>query len=394
MANTLRQISAITRVNVKSIPQRFWMSVSTIVAIALVVGVLLGFLAMGNGFKKTLNSSGSKDVAILLRDGSDSEINSVVMREQTQLIEEAPGVARSHGKTLVSAELYVVVDGKRRTNGIKANMPLRGLDSTGVALRTGISFSKGRMFRPGTNEVVVGSGLVREFSGFDLGQTIRFGTSTWTIVGIFDAGGSVYESELWGDVSVVQSQFKRLNSYQSIRAKLSAPDQLAALKAYVDKDQRLKLETRSEADYFAAQAKQSSDLISNLGWPLAIIMTFGAVAGALNTMYSSISVRTAEIGTLRAIGFGGFPTFVGTLIEAVLLAGIGAVLGTVVIWLFVNGLSTSSLGGSFTQVVFTFSLTPRIIVTAMVLALLIGFVGGFFPALRAARQPIASMVNE
>lgn len=392
--SALRQISAITSINIKSIPQRFWMSVSTVVAIALVVGVLLGFLAMGSGFKKTLSSSGSKDVAILLRDGSDSEVNSVVMREQTQLVEEAPGIARVNGRPLVSAELYVIVDGKRRTNGIKANMPLRGLTSTGVVLRDNITITKGRMFRPGTNEVVVGQGLVREFAGFDLGQTLRFGTSTWTIVGVFNAGGSVFDSELWGDVSVVQSQFKRLNSYQTIRAKLTSPDKLVALKAYVDKDPRLKLETKSEADYYAVQAKQSSDLISNLGWPLAIIMTFGAVAGALNTMYSSVSMRTAEIGTLRAIGFGGFPTFVGTLIEAVLLAALGAIIGIAVIWLFVNGLTTSSLGASFTQVVFTFSITVPIMIKAMMMALLIGLVGGFFPALRAARQPIASMINE
>ena len=394
MASTLRQIAAITRINIKSIPQRFWMSLSTIVAIALVVGVLLGFLAMGNGFKKTLSGSGSADVAILFREGAESELSSVVSREQTQLLEEAPGIARGNGKPLVSAELYIVVDGKRRSNGLKANLPLRGLSPVGVALRHDIKITQGRMFRPGTNEVVAGKGLISEFSGFELGQSLKFGTSTWTIVGVFDAGGSVFESELWGDVSTVQSQFKRLNSFQTIRARLTSPAQLATLKAYVDNDPRLKLETKSELAYFAAQAKQSGDLIQNLGWPLAIIMTFGAVAGALNTMYSSVSVRTAEIGTLRAIGFGGYPTFVGTLIEAVILAAIGAVLGTLVIWLFVNGLSTSSLGGSFTQVVFTFSLTPAIITTAIVLALIIGFIGGFFPALRAARQPIASMINE
>lgn len=394
MYSLFLQIIAITRMNIRSIPQRFWMSLSTIVAVALTVGVLLAFLAMGNGFRQTLNNAGAEDVAIILRSGAEAELNSVVTRDQVQLIEEGPAVAKLNGKPLVSAELYVVVDGKRRSNGLSTNLPLRGLSATGVALRANTKIIKGRMFRAGTNELVVGQAVIKEFSGFDLGNTIHLGGTAWQVVGVFDAGGSVFESEVWGDVGSVQSQFKRLNTYQTTRAKLTSADQLAVLKNFAEKDPRLKLDVKNEKAYYASQANRTNDLIQNLGWPLAIIMAFGALAGALNTMYSSVSVRTAEIGTLRAIGFGGFPTFVGTLIEAMVLAALGGLLGALCVQLFFGGATASSLGGNFTQVVFTFTVTAASVIQAVILALAIGFIGGVFPALRAARQPIAAMVNE
>jgi putative ABC transport system permease protein len=394
MGSAWRQISAIVGMNIRSIPHRLWMSMATVVAIALVVTVLLSFLAMGNGFRQAQRSAGAADVAVMLRDGSQSELASVVSREQAMLIEEAPGIARVNGKPLVSAEIYVVVDGVRRSNGLQTNLSLRGLGPEGVALRHGAHISAGRMFRPGTNEVIAGRGVVREFSGFEIGQSLRLGQSNWTVVGIFDAEGTVLESELWGDVAVIQDIFKRLNSYQTIRARLSSPEALAALKRYVAADPRLKLEVKSEVEYFAEQAQQTSDLIQKLGWPLAIIMALGALAGALNTMYSSVAARGTEIATLRAIGFGGFATFSGTLCEALVLAAIGALIGAVATYALFNGYTTSTLGSNFTQVIFSFRLTPQLCGQALVLALIIGFVGGFFPALRAARQPIVGLLGE
>jgi putative ABC transport system permease protein len=389
MGSLLRQTVAVTKINLKSISQRLWLSLSTVVAVALVVIVLLSFLAMANGFQRTLAGSGANDIAIVLRGGSQAEINSTVSRDQVRLIEEAPGIARGQdGKPLVSSELYLVVDGIKRSSNTKANLPLRGLGEQGSVLRKGITVTAGRMFTRGTNEIVVGKGLSREFAGFDLGQTVTFGTARWTVVGVFEAGGSVFESEIWADLPVVQSLFNRPNFVQTVRVRLDSPASLAALKSYNEGDARLKLDVKSEAEYFAEQATQTADLIQKLGWPLAIAMAFGALAGALNTMYSSVAARAVEIATLRAIGFGGFPAFVGTLVESLTLAAIGGLIGALATYLIFDGFTASTLGGNFTQVVFAFRLSPALIGQGVILALAVGLVGGLFPAIRAARMPI------
>ena len=393
MSPLLLQTLAVIRINLKSLPARFWMSLSTVVAIALVVAVLLAFLAMANGFRHTIGGTGSPEIAVLLRPGSESEINSAVAKDQLRLIEEAPGIVRDNGRPLVSGELYLVVDGLKKAGRTKANLPLRGLGPQGMALRREFHIAEGRMFRPGLNEIIVGKGLLREFDGFELGRSLRFGASQWTVVGVFDAGGSVLESELWADAAVVQSLFKRDNYFQTIRVRLDGADALARLKAYVEDDPRLKLDVLSEADYFAKQASRTSDLILYLGWPLAIAMAFGALAGALNTMYSSVAARSREIGTLRAIGFGGFPTFAGTLAEAMVLACLGGIIGAASAFLFFDGLTASTLGGSFTQVVFNFRLTPGLVGQGVGLALAVGLLGGLLPAVRAARLPIVEALQ-
>lgn len=391
MRSLLLQVIAVTSINLRSISQRRWLSLSTIVAVALVVVVLLAFLAMANGFRRTIAGSGSDDIAIVLRTGSQAEINSTVTRDQVRLIEDGPGIARgADGKPLTSPELYLVVDGIKRSTGTKANLPLRGIGDKGAALRKDIKITAGRMFEHGTNEIVVGKGLLREFAGLDLGSTVAFGTTRWTVAGIFEAGGSVFESEIWADLPVVQSLFKRDNYFQSIRVRLANPAALAELKSYSDSDPRLKLDFKSETTYFADQASQTSDLIQKLGWPLAIAMAFGALAGALNTMYSSVAARATEIATLRAIGFGGFPAFVGTLVESLALAAIGGAVGALATYFIFDGVSASTLGGNFTQVVFDFRLSPALVVQGIGLALIVGLIGGLFPAIRAARMPIVA----
>ncbi len=224
MRSLLLQIVAVTAINLKSIPQRFWLSLSTVVAIALVVMVLLSFLAMSHGFRRTLEGSGSNEVAIVLRGGSQAEINSTLTREQVRLLEDAPGIARNaDGKPLASPELYLIVDGIKRASNTKANLPLRGIGQEGAAIRRNITLTQGRMFNPGSNEIVVGKGIVSEFAGFERGQTVNFGSSPWTVVGVFDADGSVFESEIWADLPVVQSLFKRNNYFQTMRARLQKP---------------------------------------------------------------------------------------------------------------------------------------------------------------------------
>ena len=253
------QVAAVTAINLKSIAQRRWLSLSTVIAIALVVIVLLAFLAMANGFQRTIAGSGADDIAIVLRAGSQAEINSTVSRDQVRLIEDGPGIARgSDGKPLISPELYLVVDGIKRSTKTKANLPLRGIGEQGSTLRKDIVITAGRMFNRGSNEVVVGKALQREFEGFDLGSTVSFGATRWTVVGVFEAGGSVFESEIWADLNVVQSLFNRNNIVQTVRARLTGPAALNELKSYSDNDPRLKLDVKSEAAYFAEQASQTS----------------------------------------------------------------------------------------------------------------------------------------
>jgi putative ABC transport system permease protein len=391
MRSLLLQTVAVTSINLRSIPRRILLSLSTVVAVALVVMVLLAFLAMANGFQRTIAGSGSEDTGIVMRAGSQAEINSTVTREQVRLVEDGPGIAHgASGKPLVSPELYIVVDGIKHATGTKANLPLRGIGEQGLALRKGFVITAGRMFNSGAGEIVVGKALTREFDGFDIGSTVAFGTTRWTVVGVFEADGSVFESEIWADLPVVQSLFKRDAFFQTVRVRLDGPAALAALTRYSDSDPRLKLDVKTEAAYFADQSSQTTDLIQKLGWPLAIAMAFGALAGALNTMYSSVAARATEIATLRAIGFGGFSAFAGTLIESLALAAVGGIIGAALTYAFFDGLSASTLGGNFTQVVFSFKLSPALIGQGVLLALVVGLIGGVFPALRAARMPIVA----
>lgn len=387
----LLETVAVSSLNLRSIPQRFWMSLSTVVAIALVVTVLLAFLAMGTGFRKTLSGTGAEDIALILRKGSTRELSSVVTRDEQRILDEAPAILKASGKPMTSPELYVIVDAIKKSSGTKANMPLRGIGPNGLALRANASIIEGRLFKPGSNEIVVGRGLLKEFSGFELGNTVRFGVNTWTVVGVFEADGSAFESELWADLPVIQSLFKRGNSAQTVRVRLTSPTALKTLQDYIKSDPRLNVEAQSEKQFYAEQSKRLSIVIQRLGWPLGIAMALGALSGALNTMYSSVSARAGEIRTLRIIGFGSISTFIGTMVEAMMLTTLGALLGIAITWLFFDGLTASTIGGSFSQVVFDFRLSSQDVVNGFVLALIVGFLGGLFPAWRAARQKISAI---
>ncbi|MDZ4739602.1 MAG: ABC transporter permease [Alphaproteobacteria bacterium] len=395
MGRTLNQIAAVTMMNLRSIPGRLWISLSTVVAVALVTSVLLAFLAMANGFQSTVQGTGAADVAVMLRKGSGSELNSTISREQALLLEDAPGIARgADGKALVSPELYVVVDGIKKSSRTKANLPLRGLSARADQVRRGVKVSAGRMFRSGTNELVVGRAVSRQFEGFELGRTIKLASQKWTVVGEFEAGGSVFESEIWADVALLQGLYQRGSTVQTVRARLRDPTSLAELKKFSESDPRLKLDVQAENAYYAEQGKGMSDIILYLGWPLAIAMSLGALAGALNTMYASVDARMREIATLRAIGFGGAPAFVGTMAESLLLSVIGGVVGAIATFLLFDGISAATLGSNFTQVVFSLKLTPALVLQGVILSLVIGFAGGVFPAWRAARAPLLAAFKE
>jgi|TARA_R110000868_G_scaffold11516_6_gene56406 putative ABC transport system permease protein len=386
------QIAAVTLINLRSIPQRALLSGATVFSIALVVMVLLGFLAMSNGFKQTLQGTGSTDVVVMLRTGAQAELNSGLSIDQVRLIEEAPGIARdAAGNAIVSGELYVIVDGIRRSSQTEANLPLRGVGPAAQSLRAGFSIVDGRMYEPGTNELIVGQGVIREFEGFDIGQTIRLGSNEWVVVGTFSTGGSVFDSEIWTDLTVIQNLYQRGTSVQSIRARLTSPEAIEELRTYAEDEPRLNLDIQNEVDYFADQAGGTSGLIMVLGIPLSIAMAIGALAGAWNTMYSSVDTRMREIATLRAIGFSGFAAAFGTMIESLVLAGAGGLIGALGVYLMFNGVSASTLGSGFTQVVFSFAVTGGSVITGVVLALIVGLLGGLIPAIRAATVPLLAV---
>ncbi|RMD90218.1 MAG: ABC transporter permease [Alphaproteobacteria bacterium] len=312
----------------------------------------------------------------------------MVSLDQTRIIAQAPQVARRGGTPLADPEVYVIVNGTKRSSGTDVNVPLRGVSDQAFAVRDNIRLVAGRMFEPGRTELIVGSGVLREFAGFDLGQEVRLGKTVWTVVGIFDAGGTVFESEVWADAQVIQNLYNRGTSYQVDRVRLTSADAIDAFNAFLEADPRLKLQAQSERVYLSRQAEALSTVIKAIGWPIAITMALGALAGALNTMYASVAARQREIGTLRAIGFGGFATFVGTLVESLILASAGGLLGAVGAYLLFQDMTASTLGGSFTQVVFRFEMSPFVAVQGILLAIAVGLLGGIPPALRAARVPV------
>lgn len=385
MASLGKQIGVVTALNIRSIPQRGAMSLASVVAVALTVSVLLFFLALASGLSQTMKGSGSDGVAIVLRDGAGAEINSVVTREQIDVIGAAPGVVHHGQEPVISGELLVIVDGIKRDSGTKANMPFRGIGPQGLALRHGVHIVQGRMFRPGTNEIVVGAGLLHEFSGFEYGREISIRGTRWKVVGVFEAPGTVFDSELWADIAVTQSLFNRPNVYQTLRVQLTGPAAMAGFVNYVKNEPRLQLEAMSERAFYAQQAQGNSGLVV-IGMVLGVFMAIGALAGALNTMYSSVASRATEIATLRIIGFSGYAAFFGTMVEALALSLAGGVVGIIVSYIVFNGRTTSTLSSGFTQLVFHFAFTPGLVIAVLIMAMIIGFLGGILPGVRAARM--------
>ena len=393
--NTIKQIIAVTLLNLRNLPKRLGSSVVAVVGVGAVVLVFAAVLSMAAGLEKTMMATGSDDTAVIMRSGSTSELNSGLSNEQTLIVANAPGVLKDGDSPIISAELYVITDVKKRSSGTDANVPFRGVQQGAFAVRDNVKISEGRMFEPGKNEIVVGRAAQSEFVGLNVGETIRFGQTEWAIVGSFDAGGSVSESELWTDIRVLQSAYRRGNSFQSIRVKLESPESIETLRETLDADPRIDPDVMSERDYYSSQSQGLVQFIKLIGYPLTILMAVGAIFGALNSMYSSVSVRGKEIATLRALGFGPTAVLFSTVIESVLLALTGGVLGGLIAFAVFNGFQVSTLNGaSFSQVVFNFAVTPELLIQGLKAALIIGVVGGLFPAVRAARLPVAQALRE
>jgi putative ABC transport system permease protein len=395
MSNALSQIAAVTSLNLRTIGERRGASLATVFGVAGVVAVFVGVLSIGEGFRATMSSGGREDVAMIMRSGNDSEMMSGLGREDTDIVKLAPGVARDEQGPIASAELFVVINVPKRSTGTDANVPLRGVQAKALAVRGSLKVVEGRMFEPGRNEVIVGRAAQREFRGLDLGTTNRWGQNDWTVVGVFEDGGSVVESEIWSDAAVLQPAYNRGNFFQSVRAKLASKEEFQTFKDAITTDPRLDVQVDTERDYFAGQSKGLTAIITGLGTIIAVLMGFGAVFGALNTMYSAVSARTREIATLRAIGFRSSPVVVSVLAESLVLSLVGGVLGAIAAYFGFDGFQAATLNWqSFSQVAFKFAVTPKLLVIGISYALIMGLIGGLFPAIRAARLPVTAALRE
>ena len=392
---TLNQIIAVTMLNLKNLPKRIGSSLVAVIGVAAVVLVFAAVLSMAKGFERTMVSAGADDTAVILRSGSTSEMSSGLSNDQALIVANAPGVLKDGDTPIVSAELFVIVDVKKRGKDFEANVPFRGVQPSAFDVRRDVEIFEGRMFETGKNEILVGRKAQSEFAGLDVGSTIKFGQSEWTIVGAFEAGGGISESELWTDVRVLQSAYRRGNSFQTVRVKLESPESLAILETNLKEDPRIDPDVYSERQFYSDQAEGLTQFIKLVGYPLTILMSIGAIFGALNSMYSSVSVRGKEIATLRALGFGPFSVLVSTIVESTLLALIGGLIGGAIAFLAFNGFQVSTLNNtSFSMVVFNFAVTPDLLVAGLKVALVIGVIGGLLPAIRAARMPVAQALRE
>ena len=389
------QIISVTILNLRSIGQRLAASLVAVIGVAAVVGVFAGVLSMASGFEKTMVAAGSVDTAVMLRAGSTGELSSGISNPQVQIVANAPGVLKDGDSPVISAELYVIVDVTKKSTNDSANVPLRGVQPGAFGVRDKISLIEGRHFETGKNELIAGRGAVGMFEGLEVGSTVPFGVTEWTVVGIFEDDGSVSESELWADVRVVQAAYRRGNSFQSIRVKLESPEAIETLRTALEEDPRIDVDIYDEREFYSQQSQAMTNLIQGVGYPVTFLMAFGAIFGALNTMYSSISARGKEIATLRAIGFRPLAILVSVVIESAVLAVIGGLVGGGVAWLFLNGFTVSTLNNaSFSQVVFDFAVSGELIAQGLIAAVIIGLAGGLFPAIKAVRVPVSVALRE
>ena len=395
MTRWLQQLAAVTAMNLRNLPARLGTSLVAVVGIGGVVAVLVSLLSMGEGFRAALDLAGRDDVALILRGGSADELSSGRGREEVNVIIAAPGIVQDAVGPVASPEFYTIVDLPMRSTGTAANVPFRGVTSRAPQVREGFRIVAGRMFEPGKDEVIVGRGAFTQFGNVDLGREVLWGSHRWRVVGVFEAGGSVSESEVWTDLTVLQGVYRRGNSVQVVRAQLTSPAELGRVKKWLDADPRVNVSVRSEREFYAEQSRILVALIRYLGTTIAVLMGVGAVFAALNTMYSAVSSRTREIATLRALGFGAAPVVVSVLLEAVVLGLLGGVVGGALVYVGLNGYQASTLNwASFSQVTFAFTVTPGLLVTGLVYSLALGLVGGLLPALRAARLPVTTGLRE
>ena len=380
--------------NFRSIRVRWASAVVAVLGIAGTVGVFIAMLSLARGFRATLVSSGSADNALITRAGATSEMTSGVSLDSVKIIQDAPGIARGADGPLLTPEAVLMAPIPLRSTGTDANVELRGVSPNVLAIRNNVKIMEGRMFRPGLSEIVVGKNAKTTYTGLTLGSTIWLGSARWQVVGIFDAGGSAFDSEVWGDAHLLNGAYKRPDTLsQSVTVHLASPAALQQLKDSLTGDPRLNVDVTREIDYYAKQSTRMTTLITRLGGFVAVIMAIGAVFGALNTMYSAVAERGREIATMRALGFGGANVVLSFVFEALMISLFGGVLGCLAV-LPLNGWTTSTMNfQTFSNLAFAFKITPLLLLGGVCFALAMGFLGGILPAIRAARLPVAAALR-
>ena len=389
------QIFSVAGLSIRTISQRMGSSAVAVVGIAGVVIVFVAVLSISEGFKAAMRSAGRSDRAIIMRGGASDEMSSGLAGDAAEVIKQAPGVRRENNQPLASTELYVIIDLPKRSTMTAANVPMRGVMPVTPQVRYDTRIMQGRMLTFGTNEIVAGRAAAAQFAGLSVGSQIKTGQVSWTVVGIFESGGSVAETELWADARVVQGAFRRGNSYTSILARLESPDTFKAMKDWLTTNPQLNVSVEDEVQYYENHSVALTQLIEVVGKAIAVLMAFGAIFGAILTMYTAVSTRTREIATLRALGFNTTSVVISVLVESLALGALGGVAGGLLAYFAFNGYQTSTMNfQTFSQVAFAFAVTPMLLVQGLAWALSMAFIGALLPALKAARLPIASALRE
>jgi putative ABC transport system permease protein len=397
LARRGRQALSVAGVGISTLGQRLGSSAVIVVGIAGVVGVLVAMLSMAEGYAQTLRKTGSADTAVVMRGASASEVMSVLDRDSVVLIAQAPGVARNDkGVPIASQELVVAANLPLKGGAAdeEGSVQLRGVGEQAWAVRPQVKLIEGRRFTPGLRELIVGRGAAGQFSGMLPGQQIRLGTQRWMVTGIFSSGDAM-ESEIWADANVVADTYQRGGARAAVTVRLTDAQAFTAFKTGLDANPQLKVDASTTLDYFNKQSESVTQVLRTMGIAVGAIMAIGALFGALNTMFAAVAARAREIATLRAIGFSGTPVVVAVLLETMLLALLGGAIGALLAYLVFNGFSASTLAaGSVGKLSFELRVTPELLWTGLKWALAIGFVGGLFPAVRAARMPVSAALRE
>jgi putative ABC transport system permease protein len=381
--------------NFRSIRARWTSTIVAVLGIAGTVGVFVAMLSLAHGFKATLVASGSPGNALVLRAGSPSEMMGGVTLDSVKILQDAPGIARDTVGPLITQEVVGVIPFPLITTGTDANVQVRGVSPNVLRIRTFVKISEGRMFKPGLSELVVGRNVAHTYAGLKLGDSVAFGGGTWRVVGVFDAGGSAFDSEVWCDSKILNEVLKRPdNIFQSVTVHLTSPAAFQQFKDAIVTNPQLNLDVTREIDYYAKQSTVMTTLITVLGGLVAAVMAIGAVFGALNTMYSAVAERGREIATMRALGFSSWNVILSFLFEALLISFVGGVLGCLAV-LPLNGLTTSTMNfQTFSSLAFAFKITFSLLLMGVLFALVMGILGGMLPAVRAARRPVAQALRE
>jgi putative ABC transport system permease protein len=392
--SAISQIAAVSAMNLRSLPQRIGTSSVVVIGIAGVVAVLISVLAMSTGFIRTLQKTGPDNRAIVVRTGSSAELVSVLMNDAALAVADSPGIKKgSDGRPLASPETLLIMNLSKK-DGEDASAPFRGLTPDGFAVHPEIKITNGRVFHAGVTEMIVGKSAQRLYKGLDVGSQINLRGATWTVVGSFDGGGSGHDSELIADKQTLNSAYQRGNGGQSVWVVLDPQGGFQVFKDSITTNPQLQVDVSTEKDFGTRQSARISSILKIVAYVVGGIMAIGAIFGALNTMYSAVSSRSREIATLRAIGFGPVPVIVSVFVEALLLALIGGAGGALMAWLLFNGHSVDTLGGGFGgQLIFDLAVTPGLVALGIVWACVIGVIGGLFPAIRAARLPVATALR-